>query len=92
MLPVHLERRQAEDVIGGAAVAGHALRPAGIVPGLLADTVWMFRGSGFTNCKIAVCALRADQRGLRLVVVPEVRVADPLAGLFNQQAGLNPSA
>ena len=73
-------------------MTGHALRPAGIVPGLLTDTVWMLWGSGFTNCELAVCTLRADQRGLCLGIVPEVRVADPLALLFDQEAGLNPSA
>ena len=55
-LAVHLERGQAEDEVGGATVARHALRPAGVVPRLLADTTRAPRGSRYANDELAVGA------------------------------------
>ena len=63
----------------------HALRPAGIVPRQLASPLRCRDG------ELAIHPLFGDQRRVGLIVVPEVRIADPFVLLLRQVAGFNPA-
>ena len=86
VLAVHLQLAQAEHEVGRPAVADHALGPARVVPRLRRVA------AGRGPCNVAVQPGRVDQRGVGLLVVPDVGVADPLAVLLGQEARLDPVA
>src|SRR3954468_1923752 len=83
---VHLEGAGPEDEVARPGVADHALGPAGVVPRL---RPYAAGGGRVADPKVLIAPGRLDQRGVRLLVVPEVRVAVPLALLLGQQTGLD---
>src|SRR5262249_17488275 len=73
---VHLCRGWTEDVVGGAAVADHALGAAGIVPRLLALAARCLR---VPDREASIRAARLDQHRIGLRLVPAIGVSRPFA-------------
>ena len=92
VLFVHLGRRKTQYEIGGPAVADHALHPAGIVPGLLGLAFRILVGPWNAKLVIAVKPFGSDKLSIGLLVVPEIRIAGPFAGLLRQKSRLDPAA
>ena len=83
---VHLQFAEPEHVVRGPAMARHAFRTTRVVPHLLALAL---RG---LHCELLVEPVRFDECGVGAGVVPEVRVAVPLAALLRHESRLDPLA
>jgi hypothetical protein len=80
LVAIHLMLRQAQDIIGRPRMANHAFGATGIMPCLLANTRL---GSVVANFPIDVDPSTFHQGGIRLLLIPAVRITNPFVLLFD---------
>src|SRR5207249_1747745 len=86
---VHLPIAEAENEIGGTAVAGTAFRAAWITPGLLPDSA---RSASILDSEFLFVTFGRHQRRVGLSFVPLIRIAGPLSGLPQHDSRFDPLA
>src|SRR5215831_3316014 len=78
-IAVHLCFGEAQDEVGGAAVADEAFGAAGVMPGLLSLAAG---GAGVFDGKGLIYAGSGGELGIGLSIVPDVGVAGPVLALL----------